>query len=56
MINLKNPLKIELGDTDHPEPYAVVLVVRVVVVTVTNLQVVGIVVPATAPFNPVRAA
>jgi hypothetical protein len=39
----------------NPEAVVVVLVIRVVVVTVPNLQVVSIVVPASAPFDTVRA-
>lgn len=42
-----------LEDTDDAEPYVVVRVRRIVVVTIRNSAVAGIVVPATAPFHTV---
>ena len=43
-------------DTDTAEAYIVVAVGRIVVVTIGNGAVVGIVVPATTAFHPVRPA
>lgn len=45
-----------LEDTENAEAYVVVRVRRIVVVTIGNGAVVGIVVPATAAFHTVRSA
>ena len=42
-----------LENTSDAEPVVVVRVSRVVVVTIGNCAVVGVVVPATTPFHPV---